>query len=831
MKRLSILLVWVVVFFIGLNVFGQDQTYNTCNGLIQIKASDGSLGYKWDAAPGLLSPNSQATYVSGLATNTTTTYTVRSKVTDGNSLVINGDFELGNVGFTSSYIYYTQGTLTGQLEQGLYSVTAKGERANKYNIGFGNFGDHSGTGRMLIADGACGTNGVPPQATVWAQTIAVEPNTDYIFSAWMTNVALNGISSSLRFSINDAVIGSPTSTLNTVGTWGQFYVTWNSGSATTAKIAIAEQTGVCGGNDFAIDDISFNKVKEIVETIKVIVGPPTETPVITGANSLCSSGTVDLKGSIAGGTWTSSNTVVATIDATGKITAKTPGITNISYTIGGACGSKTSLPFEVTVTTSAISPVITGSHSVCLSNSINLTGSVAGGIWTSSNLSVATIDASGKVTAVSSGKTNVTYSISGSCGSAISNPFEVTVSPAPIIPVITGDNFLCSLSTVNLSSSVNGGTWTSSNTAVATIDASGKVTAVSFGKTDITYSSITICGNVISLPFEVTVNGTPATPVITGDNSLCLSSTINLSSSVNGGTWASSNTAVATIDALGKVTAVSAGKTNITYSNSTICGNVISLPFEVTVNGTPATPLITGDNSLCLSNNINLTSSTTGGAWVSSTPTVATIDASGKITALSSGKTNITYALNSACGSVTSLPFEVTVNSLPQLNEIIGVSKLNMGDQSPLTINLPGGIWISSNASVVEIAVDGTVKGLKSGESEITYTLITPCGTLVSLPFKVTVLNDDLYVPNAFTPNGDGNNDEFRIYGSSIDKIDFAIFNQWGELVYKTTDLSQGWIGTYKGAEQPAGVYIYTAKLKMIDGQEMIKKGSVNLIR
>jgi gliding motility-associated-like protein len=750
MKRLSMLLAWAVALFMNCGVFAQDQIYNICPGeFVQIKASDGSFGYQWDAEPTLTSVTLQNPIA---MPGVTTTYTVRSKVTDGANLVTNGDFEQGNTGFTSEYRHFVSGM--PQLEQGFYAVA---DNPRLYNTsGFSACKDHTGglAGKMLIADGASNSNAVPVGAKLWSQPINVEPNTDYAFSSWITNIS-NGSPSSLRFSINGTSIGTPVLSLPGTCSWQQFYVMWNSGNATTAIISISEGTGSGGGNDFAIDDISFNKVREIVETVQVIVGRPTETPVITGDNSLCLSSTIDLEGSIGGGKWISSDPTVATINSTtGIITPKKLGKTNITYTLGAtSCGIAASDPFEVTVTASATVPTITGANSVCLLNSVNLTGSVSGGNWTSSNLSVATIDAGGKITPVSLGKTNITYSKSGLCGSATSLPFEITVSPSPATPVITGVNFLC------------------------------------------------------------------------------LTSSINLSSSGTGGTWASSNTAVATIDATGKVTALTTGTTNIIYSITSACGNMESLPFEVTITATPTVPVITGDHSLCVSNSINLTGSIAGGTWTSSAPSVATIDALGEITSVSAGKTNITYTLNSTCGNVTSLPFEVTVNTLPQLELITGSANLNLGQQSPLTINLPGGTWVSADITVVEIASDGTVKGLKGGESEITYTLNTPCGLLVSLPFKVTVFGDDLYIPNAFTPNNDGNNDEFTVYGSSIAKIEVSIFNQWGELVYKTTDISKGWAGAYKGVEQPAGVYIYTAKLEMLDGQQIIRKGAVNLIR
>lgn len=369
MKRISIPLIWAIAFFLTGSVFAQNQTYNTCGGLVQIKATDGSLGYKWDAAPGLLSPNAQTTFISNPPTGTNI-YTVRSKVTDGTNLVTNGDFELGNAGFTSEYNYFLLGSAS-QINQGQYSIT---NNAKLYNIGFGECGDHPGTGQMLIADGASG-NGVAKRAIVWKQTITVEKNTDYIFSTWMTNVATNGVSSSLSFSINGVVIGTPPPTSTQICKWDQFYVTWNSGASETAVISIAEQTGEPGGNDFALDDISFNKVKEIVETVKVVVGPPTVVPIIIGDNSLCPSSTLELKGSIGGGKWTSSNVAVATIDATGKVTGKTIGTTDIIYTLGAAsCGTAASVPFKVTVASSATAPTITGSSSLCLAGNVTSNG-------------------------------------------------------------------------------------------------------------------------------------------------------------------------------------------------------------------------------------------------------------------------------------------------------------------------------------------------------------------------------------------------------------------------------------------------------------------------
>lgn len=92
-------------------------------------------------------------------------------------------------------------------------------------------------------------------------------------------------------------------------------------------------------------------------------------------------------------------------------------------------------------------------------------------------------------------------------------------------------------------------------------------------------------------------------------------------------------------------------------------------------------------------------------------------------------------------------------------------------------------------------------------------------------------LQDKVFIPNSFSPNGDGVNDVINIYGAAIRELRFAIFNQWGEKVFETRDTNIGWDGRYKGRPQPSGVYIYVCQLVLIDGTAQTKKGTINLIR
>ncbi len=89
-----------------------------------------------------------------------------------------------------------------------------------------------------------------------------------------------------------------------------------------------------------------------------------------------------------------------------------------------------------------------------------------------------------------------------------------------------------------------------------------------------------------------------------------------------------------------------------------------------------------------------------------------------------------------------------------------------------------------------------------------------------------------LFVPTAFTPNGDGNNDLFGVVNMSVQKIiEFRVFNRWGQEIFSTTDSRQGWDGTWKGVPQQTGSYNYIIRVSYPDGITDTFKGSVTLIR
>jgi gliding motility-associated-like protein len=88
-----------------------------------------------------------------------------------------------------------------------------------------------------------------------------------------------------------------------------------------------------------------------------------------------------------------------------------------------------------------------------------------------------------------------------------------------------------------------------------------------------------------------------------------------------------------------------------------------------------------------------------------------------------------------------------------------------------------------------------------------------------------------VYVPNAFSPNGDGVNDEFLISGFNITDISMDIFDRWGEKLFSSKDIAQGWKGTFKSQPCEVAVYVYKITYKGLDGKKYNKTGHITLNR
>jgi len=112
-------------------------------------------------------------------------------------------------------------------------------------------------------------------------------------------------------------------------------------------------------------------------------------------------------------------------------------------------------------------------------------------------------------------------------------------------------------------------------------------------------------------------------------------------------------------------------------------------------------------------------------------------------------------------------------------------------------------------------------------------TATTPAGCQGTGTVTVKVFKGpELYTPNAFTPNRDGRNDTFYPFPVGVKTLNyFQVYNRWGQLVYSTKTLNQGWDGKLNFLDQPSGVYVWMAEGVTLEGQKITRKGTVTLIR
>jgi gliding motility-associated-like protein len=238
--------------------------------------------YRWHSQPpGALF--SDSTSLNTIATiSETTTFTLLG-FHENYSFMQNGNFSAGNSGFTSSYVYDP----ADLYDEGKYAVVSQ---AHDVHTGFITAYDHTcncPTGKYMIVNG-----NVTPEITVWAQSIPVMHNAEYVFSAWVMTANGNTIGQTcpenerarLQFKINGVLLGEIFQAPATVGVWQQFYIIWNSGLADMADFSIVNQNTEPGGNDFGLDDLHFALILSAEDEVTVTVG---ETKHTWLADTLC----------------------------------------------------------------------------------------------------------------------------------------------------------------------------------------------------------------------------------------------------------------------------------------------------------------------------------------------------------------------------------------------------------------------------------------------------------------------------------------------------------------------------------------------------------------
>ncbi|MFN8287721.1 MAG: gliding motility-associated C-terminal domain-containing protein [Chitinophagales bacterium] len=769
-----------------------------CKGFsAQLNASGGLYTYAWTPATGL----SDSSLANPIATPTvTTTYVVTTQVASAD-LIGNGNFNGGNVGFSSDYNY-----TTNLQPEGTYYV---GANPTAYHPGFSSCTDHTGGGNMMVVNGA-GTAGL----NVWCQTINVVPNTNYAFGCWATSVAA-GSPAALQFEINGSLLGSVFNAPAAVCQWQQFYALWNSGANTTATICIVNQNTTLGGNDFALDDISFIGLCNASDSVTVTVHNPSTATVDT---TICQGTTYTFPdGTTGSATTTDTATLINQFGCDSiiitNLTVHPSSVVDVYDTI--CQGVNYTLPAGAVVNSS-------GTYNDTLST-----------VWGCDSVIITHLNVTPPPvsTLYDSICQNQSYTLpSGIVVNAAGTYTDTLNNPAGCDSVVITNLYVRPISTTSISDTIcTGSSYTLPDGSSATTSGTYPVTLQNqYGCDSIVTTTLTV--------ISVTLNATETDVLCNGgaDGIITATATTGLApytyDLIQNGNILSTNSN-------GSFTALSAGSYDVNATDNFGCSKQVN----ITVNE-PAVlqSSFTQTDVECYGQaNGSITVNANGG-----TPTYVfslenTSNSSGNFTGLIAGSYNYTVTDDNGCidsATVTiTEPQEIILSVLPDtavmdLGESIQLSATSNYDPAAQYLWSPSTGLSCADCANPEVALNNSM------QYHLLVTVdINGNDCIAELDVPVTVIpNYDIFIPNAFTPDGSGSNDYFEIYGNkqAIKMVEVSLFNRIGEKVFESNDINFKWDGTYKGKPLPPAVFVYNMHIVFVDNHaEKLFKGSLTLLK
>jgi gliding motility-associated-like protein len=509
---------------------GNDTTL--CPGnTVTLTAPTGYDYYNW----------SDSSHLQFLNVSTTGTYAVEVGIVL-NNIVVNGNFESGNTGFTTSYAPGTGGPYGTLSNPGEYAIATNPNSVHMY---FSSCPDHTptGIGRMMVVNGS-GT----PNSLVWSQTVAVTPNTDYQFGTWVMSVVSDPNVANLQFAINGVQLGGIFSTSPNSCIWEQFTNTWNSGAASSAVLSIYNQNSVNTGNDFALDDITFAPVCKKTDTINVTISTlPTHTTSLVGPSnctgtpngSITVNSPTGMEFSIDNGvTWVASNVFMNLAAGTYTVLSKNAAgcTTSSSETLvaSAATPTHTTSIVQPTGCTAAADGEISINCSTAVSYSFD-----GGGSWQVSNTLVNLV--AGTYVVMSQDGGGCTVSSSENLISSSAAPTQTTTEVSPTTCTGTPDGSITINCTTAVDYSFDGGaSWQISS--VLSNMAMGTYTVMSRNADGCTVSStVTLTSSEVA-PTQTLTVVSPSNCVGVPDGSISIDSPTGVQFSFDGGlTWQAGN--------------------------------------------------------------------------------------------------------------------------------------------------------------------------------------------------------------------------------------------------------------------------------------------------
>jgi len=194
--------------------------------------------------------------------------------------------------------------------------------------------------------------------------------------------------------------------------------------------------------------------------------------------------------------------------------------------------------------------------------------------------------------------------------------------------------------------------------------------------------------------------------------------------------------------------------------------------------------------------------------------------------------TNYYAVLTDADGCSDTLMMKAIVKPLPNVKIVNNDTTIKYGQSVQLLVS---GAYLYSWQPMSSLTNPNIVNPVASPSEPTTYIVYgvheNGCRNLDSVHVNIDY-RDNLFVPSAFTPNGDGKNDVFKVTNITFQRLlEFRVFNRWGQEIYSTNDPKKGWDGTWKGVPQDMGVYEYLIRVAYPDGFVETYKGDITLVR
>lgn len=514
--------------------------------------------------------------------------------------------------------------------------------------------------------------------------------------------------------------------------------------------------------------------------------------------------------------------------STGSSVIASPAVTSIYSVYGSSlnCNSTSQTATVDVVANPTIAITSVGVATICAGTSIGLNGSGATSYtWSPSS----SLNNSNNASVIASPMVTTNYILVGSLNSCTASAIkQVTVIPMPTLQAVSERTAMCSGDKTSINA--NGAlsyTWTPS----AGISNPFSNFIIASPNVSTTYSLIGnngMCTATLVVP--ITVIQKPVLILSTSNQKICFgnNSTIFASGS-NSYSWAPnvnmnhiSNNAVVVTPTV---------STNYTISAVNAAGTVSCLMTqEILIDVVPqVTASVSNSVTICegASAQLNAGGSNTYN-WAPATGLNNAHIASPYANPSISTIYTVYVSNDGFCGSTGTVLVKVSPKP-----EVYAGPDFTINLDEPMYLNASGTgtmTWIFGEGILCHACPNSQITPKNSGNYVIETVNAAGCKAQDEVFVEVTK-EYNIYIPNIFTPNFDGMNDMFLVYGTGISKIELIVFDRWGEKLFTSTDQLKGWDGTYKGQLSKNDVYVYLVNYTTIDGKKHTKSGHVSLLK